>query len=192
MPVWTFTSGPNKGKSYEGSRDTRVVERDDASALVCVKDLLSKGMAWGSVSNLTVRRDTSVVKTHPRGYLATFDLVHDAGIDPSRFEDVPVVDAAAGESGETLCIHSNCTEGALAEAVLLSGHTAVIRLLSEDEAGRRRLELRRAEARRERARDGTLRAGGLYPDHGVGGVGGAPVTRGSRSLFWDEDLDRPR
>lgn len=62
------------------------MESDDASALVCVKDLLSKGMAWGSVSNLTVRRDTSVVKTHPRGYLATFDLVHDAGIDPSRFE----------------------------------------------------------------------------------------------------------
>ena len=107
-------------------------------------------------------------------------------------QDVPVVDAAAGESGETLCIHSNCTEGALAEAVLLSGHTAVIRLLSEDEAGRRRLELRRAEARRERAKDGTLGAGGLYPDHGVGGVGGAPVTRGTRSLFWDEDLDRPR
>ena len=175
MPVWTFTSGPNKGKKYEGSADPDACRAgDNKGALAEVSGLLREGRGWGTIEELTLRRDTSVVKTHPRALLASFSLViGSAGelLPPSspplslsspsesrsprtllaatRFTDVPVVDPSK-ESGETVAIESNCVQGACVEARMLSAFTCVFRKLSASEAAARKTELEAQEKRRKR------------------------------------------
>jgi len=85
MPVWTFTSGPNKGKKYEGSACVREEEGgrhdggEDAAGtggIERVKAMVrEEKLSWGRVDRLSCRRNTRVVKGHSRAYLATFDLV---------------------------------------------------------------------------------------------------------------------
>ncbi len=84
MPVWTFTSGPNKGKKYEGSacvsgEDEGHGGGEDGArggGIERVKAMLrEEHVSWGRVDRLSCRRNTRVVKSDPRAYLATFDLV---------------------------------------------------------------------------------------------------------------------
>jgi tetratricopeptide (TPR) repeat protein len=86
MPIWTFTSGPHKGKKYEGSAmavDDRGKKPHHASSvrgqgvtdLQSVKRLMkNEGLLWGRVDRLTCRRDVTVVATDSKAFLASFDL----------------------------------------------------------------------------------------------------------------------
>lgn len=151
MPVWTFTSGPNKGKHYEGSAAD---EKDEGSAVVHlqrVKRLLKEQRAWGTAQDVSCRRDNTVLKTHSRGILATFTLAPPSG-DASiqRFVDVPVVDESRAESGEPVAIACDVKEGDPIEAKLLSDFTCVFRKMSPPELALRKRDLEDEEKRRRK------------------------------------------
>lgn len=92
MPIWTFTSGPHKGKKYEGSAMAVEGEKrsqahqekkpfssasgQEATDLPSVRRLMKdEGLTWGRVDRLTCRRDVTVVATDSKAFLASFDLV---------------------------------------------------------------------------------------------------------------------
>ena len=100
MPRWTFTSGPNRGRTYVTSAEAPL---DDAAAANDTNDghdlsvqiagdaspsigrkaaerarrWIRSGASWGRIAGLRVRRNTRVVDGHPRRVLADFEVTID-------------------------------------------------------------------------------------------------------------------
>lgn len=119
-----------------GSEDVRLLRR--------VKQLIKEeDFRVGRVQSLTCRRDTRVVSTDPRAYLATFDfarLAHPACVKEEsegstflssfHFVDVPVVRPEREECGQSVALCSNIQEGDVVEIQLLSSYTCILKKMS--------------------------------------------------------------
>jgi len=128
-----------------------------------------------------------VLKTHTRGVLASFTLMH---VDGQRtdFKDVPVVDPGT-ESGETVAVCSDIRQGDAAGARMLSGFTCLISLLGASEVERRRADWAKEEKRKQRRAVAPVERR-LYPSEVPPPKRGA--GSGGSSLFWDEENDCPK
>eukprot|EP00213_Chloropicon_mariensis_P006564 CAMPEP_0197470112 /NCGR_PEP_ID=MMETSP1309-20131121/736_1 /TAXON_ID=464262 /ORGANISM="Genus nov. species nov., Strain RCC998" /LENGTH=119 /DNA_ID=CAMNT_0043006685 /DNA_START=33 /DNA_END=389 /DNA_ORIENTATION=- len=119
MPVWTFTSGPNAGKKYEGSSAAEscndgangTTDAGTRNLALIMRLLRKEKISCGQVKNLKCRRNASVVTTHPQAYLASFELQEvGRGERSHQFIDVPVVSKEVVESGEPVAIPSDIRE----------------------------------------------------------------------------------
>ena len=157
MVRWTYTEGPRRGRSYEGSARAPAggaggagpAEEAAEPAARALRAAVGRGQHWGAVSSLRVRRDP----LSPGASVADFELdVHGEGRLLELYEGVPVV-FPDRESGLPCGVCSDVKEGGFVQAKIVSSSTAVWKSLSEggfqrlQRAGekQRRLEKIRAE-----------------------------------------------
>ena len=156
MVRWTYTEGPLRGRSYEGSARApgrgaggRPAEEAAEQAALALRAAVGRGEHWGAVSSLRVRRDP----LSPGASVADFELdVHGEGRLLELYESVPVV-FPDRESGLPCGICSDVKEGGFLQAKIVSSSTAVWKSLSEGgfqqlqraSEKQRRLEKMRAE-----------------------------------------------
>ena len=129
MVRWTYTEGPLRGRSYEGSAGAPGGEAGLAAdpAAAALFEALGRGEHWGAVRSLRVRRDPRA----PGSSMADFQLdVHGEGELLEHFEGVPVV-FPDRESGLPCGICSDVSEGGYVQAKVISSSTAVWKRLSE-------------------------------------------------------------